>query len=223
MWRIVGGVLLTTGLAGAAGCGAKASSSTPSAAGLSAAVLSGSEVPAGFLPAENQRVFEGMRPVDRDCARLLALADVETPRDIPGVEDENVPQASAAFYRPGPAASLVEHVFRLPPGRAARHVAETRRAALRCPRIEIRLTQGDLRLPRVNSRKVRALRDALALRYARERAGLDVVMAAVGNDLLVVAGAGTYGGRVGPRVTEQVAIKALRKLRAVHAGKIHVP
>lgn len=211
MWRIVGGALLATLLAG---CGAEASSSRPVAVNMSAAVLSGAEMPAGFLTADNQRVFEGMEPVDPDCARMLQLADVQAPRDIRGVED--APEAHAAFYRAGPVVSLAEHVFRLPSGRAARHVAEMRRAIVRCPRIEVETAEGDIRLRRVDTRKVKALRNALAVHYAevRGRAGLSVVMAAVGNDLLVVNAAGSGM----PRGTEQVAIKALEKLRAVRAA-----
>ncbi|KAB2345594.1 hypothetical protein [Actinomadura rudentiformis] len=211
MWRIVGGALLATLLAG---CGAEASSSRPAAVSMSGAVLSGAEMPPGFLAADNQRVFEGMEPVDPDCVRLLQLADVQAPRDIRGVED--APQAHAAFYRASPVVSLAEHVFRLPSGRAARHVAEMRRATVRCPRIEVETAEGDIRLRRIDARRVKALRNALAVHYAdaQGRVGLSVVMAAVGDDLLVVDAAGSGMARV----TEQVAIKALTKLRGVRAA-----
>ncbi|MFG1999646.1 hypothetical protein ACGFNU_10915 [Spirillospora sp. NPDC048911] len=223
MVRIVAGAVLAMGLTGlVAGCGAEASSEKFAAgeSAMAAAVVSLDEVPAGFKLADNQRVLEGMEPVDPDCARLFGLADVPVPRDLHGIKD--APDAHAAFYRVSPVASLAEHLFRLPSGRAARHVTEARRAVVKCPRIEVEAGEGDIRLRREDHRRVKALRDALAVRYinVRERVALDVVMAAVDDDLLVVAAPGSFGGPAGARTTEQFAIKALAKLRAVHAGKV---
>ncbi|MEU5878525.1 hypothetical protein [Spirillospora sp. NPDC047279] len=223
MLRIVCGAVLVTVLVtvGIAGCGAEAApppTAVAPEASLSAAVLSGTEVAAGYAPAENQRVFEGMEPADPDCARLLRLADVEGARDITGAG--RAPEAHAAFYRASPVASLAQHVLRLPAGLAAEHVVAARKAVVRCPKIVVESGDGDIRLRRDTTRKPRALKDALAVRYANKDISLEVVMAAVGDDLLVVAAPGSYSAASGPRTTERIAVKAIKKLRAVHAGRI---
>lgn len=253
---------------------------------MAAAVLSGRDLPAGYLPAENQRVFEGLRPDDPDCARLLRLADVDQSKDLDGADD--APQAHAVFYRSEPVSSLAQHVFHLPPGMAAQHIDQARAAAGKCPRMMVtaggpgaetdgdddasddqstgdqatdagggddtsadqlttdedenggrhgrrhhrhkhdeaerpaKAAVGELRMRRATVHRPKALKGALAIRYADQRdgVGIDVIMAAVGDDLLVVDAPGAFDSPAGAQIAEGVAAKALTKLRAVHAGKV---
>ncbi|WP_433326170.1 hypothetical protein [Spirillospora sp. CA-294931] len=182
-------------------------------AAMSPAVLSAREVPEGYLPAENQHVFAGLRPRDRDCVRLLELADLHGEDDLRGVR--GAPQAHAAFYRVDPGASLVHHVFRLPAGRAHAHIAETRSAAASCPRISVEIGDRDLRLDRVRLRSLRGVKDGFSVRYADGDLGVDVVMARARDDLLVLAAPGESEGA---RETERLLGRALSKLRRLAPG-----
>lgn len=208
MWRIVHGAALVAGTALAVtGCGERqpASPVTPEAR-MTAAVLSQQDMPAGYLPAEDQPVFGGLRPGDPDCRQLLALAEARGLRDVP--------RAGAVFYRADPGASLAQHVVRLPPTGAARHIAESRQAARDCPKIKVEMGPQVMRLHRTALRAP-AAQDAFAVRYSGAGgAHFDIAMARVGDDLLVLAHPGVVSGG-GDRVTERVAARALRKLRAV--------
>jgi predicted small lipoprotein YifL len=294
MSRNVRGTLLATAAATlsvvVAGCGQEGPppAAVKPEASMAAAVLSGRDLPAGFLPAENQRVFEGLRPDDPDCARLLRLADVDESKDLGGGGD--APQAHAVFYRAQPVSSLAQHVFHLPPGLAAQHIEQARAAASKCPKMLVgaggagaetgdddsddqardastdartdastdenadeltvespdgeghgrhhhrrrhhrkhddeekaaKPAVGELRMRRTDVHRRKALKDALTIRYADQRdgVGVDVIMAAVGDDLLVVAAPGAFDSPDGAEVAEDVAAKAVTKLRAVHAGKV---
>ncbi|MBO2446550.1 hypothetical protein J4573_05575 [Actinomadura barringtoniae] len=293
MSRIVRGTLLATAATTlsvvVAGCGQEGPppAAVKPAASMAAAVLSDRDLPAGYAPAENQRVFQGLRPADPDCARLLELADADESKDLDGAGD--APQAHAVFYRAQPVSSLAQHVFHLPPGMAAQRIAQARTAAAKCPRMMVAADgpgadsdgdggasddddqsgddqsadasgdggvsadqlsaddqdengghhkrrhrhkhdeaapparpAGELRMRRAGVLRPKALKGALAIRYADQRdgIGIDVIMAAVGDDLLVVDAPGAFDSPAGAGVAEGVAAKALTKLRAVHAGKL---
>ncbi|MBA8949713.1 hypothetical protein ACFQU9_27075 [Actinomadura namibiensis] len=208
--------------AAVAGCGTTRATSAarerPEAA-MTAALPTAREVPKGWLPAERQRVLEGIRPTDPDCARLLRLADADGDRGPRGLR--NAPQAHAVYYLPDPGATLAARVFRLPPGDAAARLAEARAAIAGCPRLGMEVGDDrEVRLRRVRPpRPGRLLPDQVGVRYLHgsggRRAGLDVLVARAGDDLLVVAAPGAFGGG-GARLIERAEARALRKLRAAH-------
>ncbi|MFI6516355.1 hypothetical protein ACIBF1_12420 [Spirillospora sp. NPDC050679] len=218
--RAWGVVLLTATVPGtvalaAAGCGAEQTAASSAAAGAAAmgpALLSPREVPAGFYPADPQRAFRGIRPADPDCARLLRLADAVAVRGTRGA-----PHGHAAFFRAEPPATLVQHVYRLPKGRAAALLADARAAAAGCPVITMEVGDDrEGRLYRARLRPPGGAGEAVAVRYAgkgRRQAGLDVVVARVGDDLVTVAAPGEFA-RGGAETIEAAEQGAVRKLRA---------
>ncbi|MGI5168419.1 hypothetical protein ACQEU3_29130 [Spirillospora sp. CA-253888] len=218
--RTWGVVLLTATVPGtvalaAAGCGTwrtEASSAAAGAAAMAPALLSPREVPAGFYPADPQRAFRGIRPADPDCARLLRLADAVAVRGTSGA-----PHGQAAYFRAEPAATLVQHVYRLPKGRAAALLAEARAAVVHCPVITMEIGDDrEGRLYRTRLRPPGGAGEVVAVRYTgkgRRQAGLDVVVARVGGDLLTVAAPGEFA-RGGARTIEAAEERAVRKLRA---------
>lgn len=218
MWRIVHGAALVAGPALAlAACGGRPAPTPDEAGGpeasLTAAVLSQRDMPPGFLPAEDQQVFWGVRPSDPDCAGLLALADLRGLRDMP--------QVHAAFYNTAPVATLVEHVVRLPAGQAARRVGDVRQAAAMCPAIRVGVGERRMDLVRTRMRRPFGVWDAYAVRYRsrpRERpVHFDVFVVRVRDYLLVVAHPAMADRPYPPgwgAATERIAARAARKLRA---------
>ncbi|MGI8335358.1 hypothetical protein ACRYCC_35875 [Actinomadura scrupuli] len=145
MERIVrGAALLAIGSVVMTGCAADGPSRESQAAALAAAVLSLQDMPRGFLPAQDQRVFGGLSPRDPDCHRLLALADLDDLRDRSALGSPVPPQAHAVFYRAEPGSTMAEHLITLSPDQARGRFEDVRRAAAGCPLIEL----GSVRGPR---------------------------------------------------------------------------
>ncbi|MFC9974906.1 hypothetical protein ACFVH6_28790 [Spirillospora sp. NPDC127200] len=216
--RAWGVVLLTATVPGtvalaAAGCGTRqtAASSAAGTAAMGPVLLSPRELPAGFYPADPQRAFRGIRPADPDCAELLRLADAVAVRGTRGA-----PHGHAAYFRAEPPATLVQHVYRLPKGRAAALLADARAAAAGCPVITMEVGDDrEGRLYRARLRPPAGAGEAVAVRYAgrgQRQAGLDVVVARVGDDLLTVAAPGEFA-RGGAQTIEAAEQRAVRKLR----------
>ncbi|MFB4315422.1 hypothetical protein [Actinomadura sp. 21ATH] len=175
-------------------------------AAMARAVLSQAEVAGGFTPAEDREVFAGLEPPDAQCARLLRLADLREGGLRGG---HGAREAHAAFYRQSPPASLAEHVFRLPPGRASRFVAKARAAMAGCPGIP----NGGRVLERSRLERPPGARDAVGAAFGDGKGGtaLSVVFVRSRNDLLILAasGAGTAGAPM-----ERLAAGAVGKLEA---------
>ncbi|MFC5752674.1 hypothetical protein [Actinomadura rugatobispora] len=166
----------------------------------------------GFLPAERQDVFTGLRPHDPACARMLALADVRRPDDTRGA-----PRGLAVFYRSQPPATMAEHLVRLPPGAAGRYITRVRAAVAGCPRIRMLVGPREAVLDRARARRPAGVRDAVAVTYAgRGRGGIDLAMfwARSRDDLLVVAAAGE--AVAGPSM-QRIAARAVHRLQDEHA------
>ncbi|MFC4906546.1 hypothetical protein [Actinomadura gamaensis] len=197
----------------ASGCGAERAAMRgaaeaaldASSARLSSAAIRLSDVPEGFMPAEDQEVFRGMRPSGPECARLLRMVDEASAKS--SLARRDVPQTHAAFYRADPAVSVVEHVLRLRPGEAARRVEEARQATAGCPSLDFALpgdTGWDGRkfdkrgLSRTPLDHPDTLADAVAARYSHpdggRRYGLDVMFARAKDDLVVFAAPGEFDG-----------------------------
>ncbi|MEW2352784.1 hypothetical protein [Spirillospora sp. NPDC029432] len=184
----------------------EAAARPPGPAAMARAVLSQQEVAGGFVPAEDGEVFAGLDPDDAQCARLLRLADLRE-GGLRGAHGAR--EAHAAFYRQDPPASLAEHVFRLPPGRASRFVARARTALAGCPGIP----NGGRVLERSRLERPEGARDAVGATFGDGRGGtaLNVVFVRSRNDLLILAaaGAGTAGAPM-----ERLAAGAVGKLEA---------
>ncbi|GAA2458506.1 hypothetical protein GCM10010191_93060 [Actinomadura vinacea] len=185
---------------------------------LAQVVLSSADVLGqGFLPAERQDVFTGLRARRPACARMLALADAKTLKGLraaPAGGGRGTGQGHAAFYRAQPPATMVEHVFRLPPGDAGRYVARASAAAAACPRIRIVLGPREAALRRARLPRPGGLRDAVGVAFTAEGGrgtGLTMVWARSRNDLLVLAVAGESAAG---RAMERIAAAAVRKLRS---------
>ncbi|RMI47109.1 hypothetical protein EBO15_04270 [Actinomadura harenae] len=192
------------------------------AALMTAAALRPEDVPEGFLPADDQEVFRGMRPSDPDCARLLRMVDAASGRSSSA--DRDVPQSHVAYYRADPAATLVEHVLRLPSGEAAKRVDAARDAVAGCPVIDFGRS-GDsgwdghgfdqTGLERRRLSHPEGQDDAVAVRYSHpdgdQRYGLDVIFAREGSDLLVLAAPGEFAGD-GERRLRLMEARVLRRL-----------
>lgn len=182
--------------------------------GLTGAVLVQRDLPPDFLPASNQPVFWGVNPANPNCARLLGLADLS--RVGPAA-----PQTHASFYRPEPAASLVEHVVRLPPGAAADYVAQARGAGAICSSLQVGVGDRLMYLIRNRMTPPPGARTAYAASF-QSRPGdravrFDVVLAEVDDHLLVLGHPGMADPRWGDTVTEDLAAHAVRRLRAARA------
>jgi hypothetical protein len=189
------------------------------------AVLSPADVQGeGFLPAERQSVFTGLRPSDPACARMLGLADVRR-RDDPGgarAAGQGQGQGQVVFYRSQPPATMAEHLVRPPPGMAGRYVTRARAAAAGCPRIRIPLGLREAVLDRDRARKPAGVRDAVAVTYAGPGRGIDLFMlwARSRDDLVVVTAAGE--AVAGPSM-RRIAARAVHKLLALQREPAQAP
>ncbi|MEV4253742.1 hypothetical protein AB0J52_11305 [Spirillospora sp. NPDC049652] len=214
------------------GCGTERGAAAPAvaeakapAALLTAATLRRGDVPRDFLPAEDQEVFQGLRPSDPDCARLLSMVDDASARS--SSSDPDVPQSHVAYYRADPAATLVEHVLRLPRRKAAGRMDEVRRAVAACPVIDLGPSRGGWNGRRFDGRGLRRtrlthparVRDVVAVRYSHpgggRRYGLDAVFARAGRDFLALAALGEFGERGEERLRRAEA-RVLRRLADAH-------
>ncbi|MDL4771386.1 MULTISPECIES: hypothetical protein [Thermomonosporaceae] len=197
-------------------CGGAPPRTGAGSAVLAAAVLTGRDVPPEFLPAEDQHPFDGLRPDDPYCARLLRITGAIRARDFGG--DGGSPEAHAAFYRLEPEATLVQHVFRLPSGKAAAAVDRGRRAVAGCPRLTFTFGYRGIGMRRALLRRPAAVPDAFAVRYwsgpGPQPVALDMIMARTADDLLVLAAPGALGAG-GAHGFEGIAAKAIAKLAAL--------
>lgn len=197
---------------------------------LASAAIRQADVPEGFLPAEDQQVFRGLRPSDPECARLLGMVDDASSASSKARRD--VSQSHAAFYRADPAASLVEHVLRLPSGEAARRVDEARRAVANCPTLDMGVPgatgwngnafdQHGLTRARLNHPET--LKDAVAVRYSHpdggSRYGLDLIFARANGDLLILAAPGEFS-EAGEKQLRATEARVLRKLADAHDRQV---
>ncbi|RFU42479.1 hypothetical protein DZF91_06200 [Actinomadura logoneensis] len=230
--RVVAAAIVPAVAAGVSGCGTARQGAAPAeaearapAALVTAATLRREDVPKGFLPADDQEVFRGIRPSDPDCARLLRMVDGASGRS--SAADPDVPQSHTAYYRAEPAATLVEHVLRLPRGEAAERMDEVRRAVAACPAIDLGPSGGgwdgrrfDGRgLGRVRLTHPRRPHDVVAVRYTHpgggRRYGLDAVFARTGRDFLALAALGEFGERGENRLRRMEAL-VLHRLADAH-------
>lgn len=215
MRRICRGAVLATGVVMAvAGCGSIRAIPTVkewSKASLTAAVLSPRDVPRGFLPAQAQAAFDGVVPKDPDCRRLLTLADGHGLRDVPRV--------AAAFYQAAPGATISQQVLHLGAVKAQAQLTALRKARAGCPFMAVDVGDSGLRLARVPLRFSRtAAQDAVAVGYEQSasknyKISYEIVMARVGDDLLVVGNPGIIRKKV-PHVILATAGYAVTKLVA---------
>ncbi|MDX6428365.1 MAG: hypothetical protein QOE54_731 [Streptosporangiaceae bacterium] len=208
-----------------AGCGGDRPPEESPAARLTAAVLSVQDMPPDFLPAQDQRVFGRLKPADRDCRRLLRLADLRGLRDVP-----IPPQAHAVFYRTSPGSTLAEHLLALGPGGAQRHIEEARQAAAGCPQMRIGRGDGKVRLHRTPLAVPGFEDNAYGLRYTRRLSPrysihFDMVMAQQGARLLVVEQPALIDRRHRTKgdSTRLIAAVALRKLVTATSVQSPVP
>jgi hypothetical protein len=217
--RIVRGtVLVTVCSITMAGCGADPPRRRQ-AARLTTAVLSARDLPPDFLPAEDQQVFGRVRPKNRDCRRLLSLADLHGLGDTPPAA-----QAHAVFYRTNPGSTVAEHLLALTPERARRHIEDTRQAASGCPRI--RLGTHGVRLLRVPLRPPGppgAGDSAYGVRYSgrvgpRYSVHFDLIMIREGARLLVVTQPALIDGRHPEQGDSTLRIVAAALLKLRRAG-----
>ena len=209
MKRIARGAALFAGCATAsvpllAACGTGQSPGHPSAARLTAAVLSTRDLPSDFLPAEDQQVFGRLVPGDPDCRRLLGLADL---RGLRGV-----PETASVFYRPNPGSTLAEHILVLPPAKISTYLRDIRRAAAACSVMNLhalRLHRKTLHTPGYGVRYVGRAGSRYVAHY-------DIVALSDRERLLVVAQPTLVDPDHARRGedTGAVAAAALRKLRA---------
>jgi len=218
MRRISRGVVLAIGVVMAvAGCGS--TRATPptakewSKASLTAAVLSPRDVPRGFLPAQAQAAFAGVVPKDPDCRRLLTLADAHGLRDVPRV--------AAAFYQSAPGATISQQVLHLGAARAQAQLMALRRAKAGCEFMAANAGGTGLRLKQVPLRLARtAAQDAVAVGYEQSasknyKISYEIVMARVGDDLLVVGNPGI----VHKKVRNMILITATRAVAKLVAAQ----
>lgn len=218
MRRISCGAVLAIGVVMAvAGCGS--TRTTPpkvkewSKASLTAAVLSPRDVPRGFLPAQAQAAFAGVVPKDPDCRRLLTLADAHGLRDVPRV--------AAAFYQAEPGATISQQVLHLGADRAQAQLSALRHARADCPVMEADAGGSALRLTRVPLRLEHPdAHDAAAVGYEQPagknyKISYEIVMARVGDDLLVVGNPGI----VHKRVHNMILITAARAVAKLVAAQ----
>ncbi|MCW2942024.1 MAG: hypothetical protein JWN00_5009 [Actinomycetia bacterium] len=210
MRRIVrGAALVVGGSLAITGCGVDRTPRQQSTVGLTAAVLSQKDLPADFLPAEDQEVFGRVEPRDPDCRWLLALADLRGLRDVP--------QTHSVFYRAAPGATLAEHVVALTPAQAAAQIQSFKQAAAGCPAIQVGHHARRLRLHRTAMNLAGLGKDSFGVRY-RQYAGsrqltYDIVMVQ-DNDWLLVLTQPSVSDTHHRATTEQIAVTALRILRA---------
>ena len=221
MRRISRGAVLATGVVMAvAGCGS--TRATPprakewSKASLTAAVLSPRDVPRGFLPAQAQAAFAGVVPTDPDCRRLLTLADAYGLRDVPRV--------AAAFYQAAPGATISQQVLHLGAVEAQAQLTALRQARAACRFMVADVGGSGLRLKRVPLRLSRtAAHDAVAVSYEQSasknyKISYEIVMARVGDDLLVVANPGVVHKRVRNMILITATCAVAKLVAAQKAG-----
>lgn len=240
MWRIRAGCVLAFGsVVITTGCGDRPPSSartagahgTPSASGTArtpgatgtasadasarpaeSALLSGTDLPSGFVPADDVHAFRGLQPTDPDCLRLLALADGKglDPRD----------QAYAAYYRAQPAATITERVVPMSRAVAAGWIGTVRIAAQGCRVFRLGWGPKKMRLLR-DIRPMPGLgQDTFAVSYAgvaprSRRIRLDVLMTVVNGHLLIVNQPAVIGRKNGSDLITLAATRAAAKLRAI--------
>lgn len=150
---------------------------------LAAALLSKSDLPAGYLPVANAAMFRGLRTTDRDCPVLLALTDAPA--------FGGVPRADATFYRANPSGFVAEHLLRAPPISAHEFLVGVRRAATGCRRIVMRSMSYTVGLRRAPLSVRGVGEESYTVRYAgRAGAGhlvhLDIVVARPADGLLIL-------------------------------------
>lgn len=216
MRRTSRGAVLTIGVVIAvAGCGF--TRTTPSRAkewsqaSVTAAILSPWDVPRGFLPAQAQAAFAGVVPKDPGCRRLLTLVDAHGLRDVPRV--------AAAFYQAEPGATISQQVLHLGAARAQDQLTALREAKASCQFMAADVGGSGLRLAQVPLRLVRTVaHDAVAVAYEQSvsknyKISYEIVMARVGDDLLIVGNPGIVHKKVGNMILITVA-RAVSKLMA---------
>ncbi|MBW8483539.1 hypothetical protein [Actinomadura parmotrematis] len=211
-------VPLAAVLAAAAGCGTETVAARQVAVpveqrGVTAALVSQRDLPAGFYPAATRRVLTGLKPADPECARLIRVADADDADDLRGTGD--VPQAHTAFYQPDVAVSVAEHVYRLPAGGAAAQLKAVRDAVAKCPALEMDTGDGKVKLHRQRLADPKGAKDPVAVRYAQgkgpTRSGLDIVMGRRDDRMMVVAAAGALDMPAAAAMVRAEA-RAFRKL-----------
>jgi hypothetical protein len=214
--RCAGLVALATALPAAglsmSGCGAGreiAADATPERR-LAAAMLSEDDMPAGYLPAENTPMFQGVRSADPDCRMLLSLAD----RPSLGA----TPRADIAFYQVTPGGSVAEHLLGAPPIPAHEFLAGVRKAAAGCDRIMIRTGPYTMRLRRAPLAIGGVGEESYTVRYAggagaRHRLHLDIVMSRLAGRLLVLTSETLMPAGKARDVAIRIAERAVGKLR----------
>jgi hypothetical protein len=161
-----------------------------------ALMVSSADLPPGVEPGEDPAVFEGIKPMDPDCGRLLDLAD----GDGVGIR----PHKHAVYYRTESPSSVVQRVVLMPADEASERVERARAAARGCPAIRMgdqgwrpRPVGADLVRLRREYRTIAGLGPAaLSVRYSDEiehgdRVTVDILMTPIKGGMLSVAGTAT--------------------------------
>jgi hypothetical protein len=165
------------------------------------------------LPAQAQAAFAGVVPKDPDCRRLLTLADARGLRDVPRV--------AAAFYQAAPGATISQQVLHLGADHAQAQLTALREARADCPVMAADAGGSGLRLKRVPLRlEDTDAHDAVAVGYEQSasknyKISYEIVMARVGDDLLVVGNPGI----IHKNVRNMILITAARAVAKLVAAQ----
>lgn len=201
---------VTVGFAGT-GCGAGGAPGDPAEPRLFAAVLTQQDMPPDYLPAENTKVFRGLRPTVPRCRELLALADL---RGLHGV-----PHADAAYYQVAPGGEMVEHLLAVPPVRAHAYIAGVRETVRGCAGMTVRNGGSTIGLRRVRLPVGRTGAESYGVRYAgwiaghRYRFHVDLFTAREAGRLLVIAHLALLPRVRPPELTARIVERAAARLR----------